>query len=213
GPAPAHARSTPLAPANALGRVLPEGLVTFLVTDIEGSTVRWEHFPQAMQQALARHHAILQQFTELYGGQVLHTAGDSFICVFADAVAALQSALALQRALLAEPWPEAVTPLRVRLALHSGTATRQGEGYVAEPTLNRLSRILALSQGEQILLTQATLDLIGTRWPEGVTRRDLGVQQLRDVTVPLQLWQVLAPDLPTTDYRPPTTDHPFDAAQ
>src|SRR5262245_58437089 len=185
-PAPAHTPPTPPAPASVLDKVLPQGLVTFLATDIEGSTKRWEHAPQAMQQALARHHAIVQQLTELYGGQVLHTAGDSFICVFADASAALASALAVTRALLAEPWPEAVAPLRVRMALHSGAATRQGEGYVAEPTLNRLSRVLAASPGGQILLTQATVDLIGKAWPSGVTRRDLGVQQLRDVTVPLQ---------------------------
>ena len=173
-PAPAHAPPTPLAPATALDRLLPEGLVTFLATDIEGSTKRWEHFPQAMQQALVRHHAILHQLTELYDGQVFHTAGDSFICVFADAAAALQSALALQRALLAEPWPEVVAPLLIRMALHSGAATTQGEEYVAEPTLNRLSRVLELSQGGQILLTQATLDLIGARWPEGVTRHHSG---------------------------------------
>jgi WD40 repeat protein/class 3 adenylate cyclase/DNA-binding XRE family transcriptional regulator len=203
---------TPLASEGALEQVLPEGLVTFLATDIEGSTLRWERAPQAMQQALTRHHAILQQLTKLYGGQVLHTAGDSFICVFADASAALQSGLALQRALLAEPWPEAVAPLRIRMAVHSGAATAQGEGYVAEPTLNRLSRVLGLSQGGQIVLTQATVDLIGARWPEGVRRRDLGVQQLRDVTVPLQLWQVLAPGLPVDvpqlggiDDRPTTT--------
>jgi len=87
---PAHPPATPLAPASAPGRVLPEGLVTFLASDIEGSTQRWERAPQAMQQALARHHAIFHQLTELYGGQVFHTAGDSFICVFADASAALQ---------------------------------------------------------------------------------------------------------------------------
>jgi len=212
-PAPAGTPSTPLAPASALNRVLPEGLVTFLASDIEGSSERWEHFPQAMQQALTRHHAIVQQLTELHGGQVLHTAGDSFICVFADAAAALQSALALQRALLAEPWPEVVAPLLIRMAVHSGSATMQGEEYVAEPTLDRLSRVVGLSQGGQIVLTQATLDLIGARWPEGVTRRDLGVQQLRDVSVPLQLWQVLAPGLPADvppfrgiDDRPTTTD-------
>src|SRR6266508_3355939 len=212
-PAPAHASPTPLAPGGVLDRELPEGLVSFLATDIEGSTQRWEHFPQAMQQALVRHHAILKQLSELYAGQVLHTAGDSFICVFADASAALQCALALQRALLAEPWPEVVAPLLIRMALHSGAATAQGERYVAEHTLNRLSRVVALSQGGQILLTQATLDLIGARWPEGVRRRNLGVQQLRDVTVPLQLWQVLAHDLPAAvpplcgiDDRPTTID-------
>jgi class 3 adenylate cyclase len=159
--------------------VLPEGLVTFLASDIEGSTVRWEHAPQAMQQALTRHHAIVQQLSELYGGQVLHTAGDSFICVFADASAALQSGLALQRALLAEPWPEVVAPLRVCMALHSGAATRQGEGYVAEPTLNRLSRVLGLSQGGQILLTQATLDLIGALAGRGETARPGGAAVAR----------------------------------
>jgi WD40 repeat protein len=166
-----------------------------------------------MQQALARHHAILRQLTALYHGQVLHTAGDSFICVFANAAAALQGALAAQRALLAEPWPEVVAPLRVRMALHSGAATASTEGYVAEPTLNRLSRVLGMCQGGQIVLTQATVDLIGTDWPEGVTRRDQGVPQLRDVTVPLRLWQVLAADLPADvpplrgiDDRSPATD-------
>src|SRR4029450_9501021 len=133
GARPSPRPPTALAPESALERELPEGLVTFLATDIEGSTVRWERAPQAMQQALTRHHAIMQQLSELYGGQVFHTGGDSFICVFADAVAALQSALALQRALLAQPWPEAVAPLLIRMALHSGAATTQGEGYVAEP--------------------------------------------------------------------------------
>jgi class 3 adenylate cyclase/DNA-binding XRE family transcriptional regulator len=191
------ADAAPVAPADAPPSALPFGLVTFLATDIEGSTQRWELFPQAMQQALTRHHAILHQLTALYHGQVFHTAGDSFICVFADAPGALQSALAIQRALLAEPWPEAVAPLRVRMALHSGAASATPEGYVAEPTLNRLSRVLSASYGGQILLTQAAVDLIGAGWPDGVTRHDLGVQQLRDVTVPIQLWQVQAPDLPT----------------
>ncbi len=187
----------PVAPTDASVPTLPTGLVTFLGTDIEGSTQRWEQAPQAMQQAVMRHHAILRQLTALYHGQVFHTAGDSFICVFDDASAALQSALAIQRALLAEPWPEAVAPLRVRMALHSGAASATPDGYVAEPTLNRLSRVLTASHGGQILLTQAAVDLIGAGWPDGVTRRDLGVQQLRDVTVPIQLWQALAPDLPT----------------
>src|SRR5262249_60394390 len=107
-----------------------------------------------------------------------HGAATCFSCWSAEARGASQGALALQRALLAEPWPELVAPLLIRIALHSGAATTQGEEYAAEPTLNRLSRILALSQGGQLLLTQATLDLIGARWPQGVTRRNLAVQQL-----------------------------------
>ncbi len=80
---------------------------------------------------------------------------------------------------------------------------RRPEGYVAEPTLNRLSRVLASSQGGQILLTQATVDLIGPAWPSGLTLHDLGLTQLRDVATPLQLWQALAPDLARADDRPP----------
>lgn len=203
GPTP---HTSMASPAGAPDSALPVGLVTFLATDIEGSTQRWEQAPHAMQRALARHHAITRQLAARYRGQVLHVAGDSFICVYVEAAEALQCALAIQQALLAEPWPEPVAPLRVRMALHSGIATSGPDGYVAEPILNRLSRVLGASQGRQILLTQATLDLIGAAWPAGVTRRDLGLTQLRDVKVPIQLWQVLAPDVPAT--APPQASRP-----
>src|SRR5215212_1535920 len=98
---------------------LPSGTVTFLFTDIAGSTTRWEHQPQAMERALARHDDLLRQAIEAYGGHVLKTVGDAFQAAFTTAPAALEAALAAQRALAAEPWG-AIGPILVRMALHVG---------------------------------------------------------------------------------------------
>src|SRR6266849_3222474 len=100
---------------------LPTGTVTFLFTDIEGSTRLWEQHPEAMEAALARHDALLRQAIQAHGGHVFKTMGDQFCAVFSSAAAALAAALAAQQALRVEPWPSA-TPLRIRTALHTGTA-------------------------------------------------------------------------------------------
>src|SRR5579872_6368743 len=101
---------------------LPRGTVTFLFTDIAGSTGRWEQYPQAMRDALARHDALLQEGISAHGGVVVteRGEGDSFFALFARASDALAAACALQRALATEPWPAEVAPIRVRMALHSG---------------------------------------------------------------------------------------------
>jgi hypothetical protein len=101
---------------------LPSGTVTFLFTDIEGSTRLWEQHPAAMQAALARHDQLLQAATERHGGRIIKLRGDGVHAVFAAAGEAVQAALAAQHALLAEPWPEAGI-LRVRMGLHTGEAT------------------------------------------------------------------------------------------
>src|ERR687885_1755925 len=101
---------------------LPTGTVTFLFTDIEGSTTRWEHQRTAMQQALARHDALLRQAIERHGGAVVKTVGDAFCAAFATPPDALAAALAAQRALAAEPWDTGLEALRVRIALHTGIA-------------------------------------------------------------------------------------------
>src|SRR4051812_36771394 len=100
---------------------LPNGTVTFLFTDIEGSTTRWEHHPAAMRQDLARHHALLRQAVEAHAGQVFNIAGDAFCVAFTTAPEALAAADAAQRALYVEPWGE-LGPIRVRMALHTGAA-------------------------------------------------------------------------------------------
>ena len=187
---------------------LPTGTVTFLFTDIEGSTTRWEQHREAMQAALARHDAILRQAIEAHGGQVFKTVGDAFYAVFATAPDALQAAITAQQTLQAEPWPEALAPVLVRMALHTGAA-EQREGDYFGPPLNRIARLLAAGHGGQILLSMATHGLIRDQRPPGVELRDLGEHRLKDLTMPEHIFQVVAPTLPsgfpplkTLDVRP-----------
>src|SRR5579864_8099205 len=107
---------------------LPTGTVTFLFTDIEGSTRLWEQHPEAMQGALARHDALLRQAIEAHGGHVFKTVGDQFCAAFATPPDALAAALTAQQALGAEPWGEG-GPLRVRMALHTGAAEQRDGDY------------------------------------------------------------------------------------
>src|ERR687886_1421908 len=133
----------------------PTGTITFLFTDIEGSTTRWEHQPTAMQYALARHDALLPQAIERHGGHVFKTVGDAFYAAFATPAAALEAALTAQHALAREPWPTAVDTLRVRMALHTGVAEERDGDYFGPP-LNRVARLLAAGPGGHIPLPPAT---------------------------------------------------------
>src|SRR5690349_21439037 len=101
---------------------LPTGTVTFLFTDIEGSTTRWEHHPAQMKEALSRHHAIMREAIALHGGALFETAGDSFVVAFSTPRPALETALWAQRALQAESWPIEIGQIKVRMALHTGAA-------------------------------------------------------------------------------------------
>src|SRR5881628_2571061 len=110
---------------------LPQGTVTFLFTDVEGSTHLWERHPEQMRAALVRHDAIVEELTERHHGQVVRPRGegDSRFCVFARATDALAAAAAMQVALHEEPWPTPV-PVRVRMAVHTGEADlREGDYY------------------------------------------------------------------------------------
>src|SRR5579862_5125925 len=121
--------------------VLPTGTVTFLFTDVEGSTRLWEQDPRGMRHALARHDALIEGEVERQGGVVVRPRGegDSRFAVFSRATDALLAAVAMQQTLHAEPWP-AETPLRVRLALHTGEADlREGDYYGS--AVNRCARL------------------------------------------------------------------------
>src|SRR3712207_1170862 len=120
---------------------LPTGTVTFLFTDIEGSTTRWERHREAMQTALARHDAILRQAIEGNGGVVFKTVGDAFYAVFATAPDALAAALEAQRALHIAVWDAQLGAVRVRMALHTGVAEERDGDYFGAP-LNRVARLL-----------------------------------------------------------------------
>src|SRR5579862_4403924 len=131
---------------------LPTGTITFLFTDIEGSTRLWEQHPEAMRAALARLHALLTTRIEQHNGCVVKSQGegDSLFAVFAQPTDAVAAAAALQQALYTEPWP-AETPLRVRVAVHTGEADlREGDYY--GPAVNRCARLRSAGHGRQILL-------------------------------------------------------------
>src|SRR5262245_4748767 len=132
---------------------LPTGTITFLFTDIEGSTRLWEQHPQAMRPALARHDALLWAAIEAHNGVVFKTAGDGVYAAFARAPDALTAAMAIQLALQAEAWAAAGLPagvsLRVRIALHTGVAEQRDGDYFGPP-LNRIATLLASGNGDQL---------------------------------------------------------------
>jgi predicted ATPase/class 3 adenylate cyclase/Tfp pilus assembly protein PilF len=172
----------------------PTGTITFLFTDIQGSTRLWEQHPQAMETALDRHNTLVREAIEVHGGYVFKTVGDAFCTAFSVAPEALAAAVAVQRALIAEFWGE-TGRLRVRIALHTGTAGAHNGDYTGF-TLSRVARILAAGHGDQILLSRVTEELISDQLPPDVTLRDLGTHQLKDLSRPEYIFQVLAPGLP-----------------
>ncbi len=165
---------------------LPTGTVTFLFTDIEGSTTRWEQHPHVMQTLLARHDAILREIINVHAGVIVKVTGDGFHAVFASAPDAVAAVVAAQRALHAEAWGDA-GPLRVRMGIHTGAA-EQREGDYYGPAVNRAARLMAVGHGGQILLSQATADLLGDHLPAGVELRDLGEHRLKDLSRPEHLF-------------------------
>ena len=174
----------------------PTGTVTFLFTDIEGSTKLWEGSPEAMRVALVRHDEILRETIETRGGYVFKTVGDAFCTVFPTAHDALEAALTSQRVLLSEEWSEEVGSLRVRMALHTGTAEVRDGDYFGPP-LNRVDRLLSAGHGGQILLSLATQELVRDQLPEETALRDLGERRLKDLFRPERVFQLNTPNLPS----------------
>ena len=198
---------------------LPAGTITFLFTDVEGSTQLWEQQPEAMRAALARHDALLRQAVAQHHGVLIKSRGegDSVFAVFARATDAVAAALAAQRALAdLRPQPpslagkgragspppvgEGFGPLRVRMALHTGEAElREGDYYGL--AVNRCARLRAIAHGGQVLLSRATAELVRDALPEGAGLRPLGSHRLKDLQRPEQVSQLLHPDLPA-DFPP-----------
>jgi predicted ATPase/class 3 adenylate cyclase len=173
---------------------LPSGTVTFLFTDIEGSTRLWEQDRAAMQMAVERHLHLLRAAIEAHGGMLFKVVGDAVQAAFPTAPDAVVAAVEAQRALLAEPWDK-VGPLQVRMALHAGDAVPRDGDYLAAP-LNRLARLLAAGHGTQIVLTEVIERLVADVLPAGVRLRPLGTHRLRDLHEPEDVFQVVASGLP-----------------
>ena len=174
---------------------MPTGTVTFLFTDIEGSTRLWERDAQAMHSALSRHDGILRCAVEEGGGFVFKTIGDAFCCAFSSAPEALGAAISAQRALHDEEWEEGAT-IRVRMALHTGAVEEQGGDYFG-PALNRVARLLAAGHGGQTLLSLATQELVRDALPVDARLEDLGERRLKDLFRPEHVFQVTVTDLPS----------------
>jgi predicted ATPase/class 3 adenylate cyclase len=174
----------------------PTGTVTFLFTDIEGSTKLWEGSPEAMRVALARHDGILREAIEARRGYVFKTVGDAFCTVFTTAQDALEAALTAQRALVSEEWSEEIGSLRVRMALHTGAVEERGGDYFGPP-LNRVARLLSAGHGGQMLLSLAAQELVRDQLPEETALRDLGEWRLKDLFRPERVFQLIVPDLPS----------------
>ena len=183
------------------GHVLPTGTLTFLFTDIEGSTRLWEQFPEAMALAHACHGEIVARCVQAHGGHFVRVRGegDSTFSVFTLPQEALAAATSLQRCLAAEPWP-LPSPLRVRAALHTGTAVLSDGDYNSSD-VNRCARLRALACGGQTLLSHLTYGLVCDAPPEGVRLQDLGTHRLKDLSRPERIYQALPPGLPA-DFPP-----------
>jgi predicted ATPase/class 3 adenylate cyclase len=177
----------------------PTGTVTFLFSDIEGSTVRWESNRAAMQEALRRHNALMQSAITEHDGYVFKTIGDEFCAAFArpeDAVAAILDA---QRTLAGEDF-SAINGLHVRAAVHTGTADERSGDYLG-PAVNRVARLIAIGHGGQVLVSGVTTDLLRGTLPPGASLRDLGQHRLKDLARPEQIYQLVAPGL-AADFPP-----------
>ena len=159
--------------------------LTFLFTDIEGSTSRWEVDRAAMAAALERHDALTADAVERAGGSLFKTTGDGCCAVFADPGAAVEAAINLGELLDQEPWPETVAPLLVRSGIHTGPAEERGGDYFG-PTLNRVARLMAAGHGGQILISDTTRRLL----PAPIPLQDLGEHRLRDLLEPEHIFQV-----------------------
>jgi class 3 adenylate cyclase len=161
---------------------LPSGVVTFLLSDIVGSTSLWEQRPQAMAEAAARHGELMHEAVTAHGGTVLkaRSEGNSTFSVFTEATDALAAALSAQRALLSEAWPES-TLLSVRMALHTGEAFERDGDYDG-PTVNQAARIRNLGTGGEVLVSQATGELVRDDLPEQATLVDLAGRVLSDLS-------------------------------
>jgi class 3 adenylate cyclase/pimeloyl-ACP methyl ester carboxylesterase len=174
---------------------LPYGILTFLLTDIEGSTELWELHAAAMGAALARHEALIEATVTSHGGRLIKSQGegDSTLSVFARASDAVNAALRLQQALTAEVWPAGLV-LPTRTALHTGEAElRQGDYY--GQALNRAARLRALARGGQVLLSRVTAELVADQLPAGAGLADVGAKELRGLSRSEHVFALVHPDL------------------
>jgi predicted ATPase/class 3 adenylate cyclase len=175
---------------------LPTGTVTFLFTDIEGSTQLMQELGEKYVQAQVQHHQILRSAFESGAGRELRTEGDSFFCVFESALEACGSAAQAQRAFAVQAWPDD-KPIRVRIGLHTGEAPIVGNEYIGID-VHHAARVAAAANGGQVVLSDVTRSLVESSLPNDLTLRDLGMHRLKDLARPERLFQLVIEGTPNT---------------
>ena len=175
---------------------LPEGVVTFLFTDVEGSTRMFEETPDLMLEALRQHDKAIDEAVAAHGGVLVRPRGegDSRFIVFANAHDAVAGAAAMQRRLAAIDWATP-GPLLVRASLHTGIADLRSGDYYGS-AVNRAARLRGIAHGGQTLMSRSTWELVQDELPDGVTVKDLGKHGLKDLTRPEWVFQVTPDGLP-----------------
>jgi predicted ATPase/class 3 adenylate cyclase len=174
---------------------LPTGTVTFLFTDLEGSTRLWEEHPEAMRAALGRHDAILREAVESHRGVVVSEMGDGMAAAFASAGDAVAAGLDAQLGLGACEWGE-TGPLRARMGLHAGEGALRPDGQYVNQPLNRCARLMAIANGGQVVVSETVESLVRGALPPEVGLLDLGEHRLRDLARPIGVFQITHPELP-----------------
>jgi len=173
---------------------LPTGTVTFVFTDIEGSTRLATEFAEQFPKVLERHHALLRQAFSARDGVEVMTEGDAFFVVFSSPLSAVEGAAQAQRLLAAEAWPSGVE-VRVRMGMHTGEAVLGGDNYVGLD-VHRAARISAAGHGGQVLLSETTKALVERGLSTGIGLRDLGQHRLKDLPTPEHIYQLELDGLP-----------------
>jgi len=173
----------------------PSGTVSFLFTDIEGSTKLAQQYPEDIQALLARHNEILDGAIATNDGFLFKTVGDAYCVAFHKSMDALNAALEAQRQFDRETWSPA--PIKVRMGIHTGAAQLKGEtDYSGYATLSLVQRIMSAGHGGQVLISQTVHDLLDNNLPEDIHLMDMGERNLKDILQPEHLYQLTAPDLP-----------------
>lgn len=181
----------------------PSGVVTFLFTDVVGSSAKWDTAPDAMERAIRRHDEIIEKAIELHNGAVVKKTGDGFMAVFTDSSNAIAAAVEAQLWLITEPWDEAISDFAVRMGIHTGSGeVEQGDYLGLVP--NKAARIEAAGHGGQILVSGTTLKLVDDIG-DSIGFRDLGDHYLRGLAQPERLYQITKSGLPT-GFPPPRTE-------
>lgn len=188
--------------------MLPSGSVTFLFTDIEGSSRLWDTAPEAMPEVLARHNRLVSGAISRRGGHIVKDKGDGFFAAFASPVDGVLAAVEAQRGLADQDWGREIDELRVRMALHTAQVEPEDGDYHGTD-VNRVARLEAAAHGGQVLISDAAAESVRAILPAGYGTRDLGRHQLRGLAQSTNVFQIVTDDLPV-DFPPirtPTTAH------